>query len=306
MTNLLASSTATGPTATEGDVKTYLANLRTFIADLLGTDSTNKAAVQGLLGNILNGKIAKTSAYTVVAADRGKVIDCSGAWTLSITAAATLGDGFCFAVVNSGSGIITIDPNLSESVNGIVTYAILPTETVLVFCDGTKFILFGKAPASIVNSIAGFTGDVSGSQLISSLYGTLVAGNKFIPAVGSANYALQRPSSSSSPLELFNFRVLSSGSLRISFTMTGGDSDFGYVNYARIYKNGAPVGTQRSYSASGGGSVNYSEDISVAAGDTIQILAWASSGTCKVNNVLVGTSVYIPFNYILDLIAGQR
>ena len=113
MTALLASTTATSPTATEGDVKTYLANLREFMADLLGTDSANKAAVQGLLGNLMNGKITKTGAYTVVGADRGKVIDCTGTWTMNIAAAATLGDGFSFAIRNSGTGAITIDPNLS-------------------------------------------------------------------------------------------------------------------------------------------------------------------------------------------------
>lgn len=143
MTTLLASSSATSSTATEGDVKTYLANLRTFMADLLGTDSANKAVVQGLLGNVLNGKLAKTGAYSVVAADRGKVIDCSGTWTMSITAAATLGDGFTFAVWNSGSGTITIDPNLSESIDGSLTKAIGPGKFAIVYCGGSSFGTIG-------------------------------------------------------------------------------------------------------------------------------------------------------------------
>src|SRR5574343_691673 len=136
MTALLASSTATSATATEGDVKTYLGNLREFIADLLGTDSANKAAVQGLLGNILNGKVTKTGAYTVVAADRGKVLDCTGTWTLSISSAATLGDGFSFAIRNSGTGAITIDPNLSETINSLTSYVIGGGDFVIVYCDG--------------------------------------------------------------------------------------------------------------------------------------------------------------------------
>lgn len=149
MTALLASTTATSPTATEGDVKTYLANLREFIADLLGTDSANKAAVQGLLGNILNGKVTKTGAYTVVAADRGKVLDCTGTWTLSISSAATLGDGFSFAIRNSGTGAITIDPNLSETINGLTTFVIGGGEFVIVYCDGIVFSTVGGASAPV-------------------------------------------------------------------------------------------------------------------------------------------------------------
>ena len=57
---------------------------------------------------------AKTGAYTVVASDRGDVIWCDGTFSLSLTAAATLGDGFSFGVVNIGTGSITIDPNASE------------------------------------------------------------------------------------------------------------------------------------------------------------------------------------------------
>lgn len=148
MTNLLNATTATGSTATEGDVKTFLENMRTYIADLLGTDSANKGAVLGLLGSMLNGTMSKSASYTVVAADRGKVINCtgSGGWTLSVQAAATLGDGFVFAVSNVGSGIITLDPNLAEQVNGQNTFSIAPTDTVIVYCTGSEFLLFGKSP----------------------------------------------------------------------------------------------------------------------------------------------------------------
>lgn len=157
MTTLLASSTATGATATEGDVKTYLANLRTFMADILGTDSANKAAIQGLLGNVLNGKLVKTGAYTVLSADRGKVIDCSGTWTLSITASATLGDGFSFALRNSGSGAITIDPNLSETINGLTSLVIGAGEFVIIYCDGAAFSTVGGA-SSPVGTVASYAG----------------------------------------------------------------------------------------------------------------------------------------------------
>lgn len=143
MTTLLASSTATSSTATEGDVKTYLANLRTFIADFLGTDSTDKYSAAVALGSVINSTVAKTSAYTVISSDRGKVIECTGTWTLSVTAAATLGDGFCFAVWNRGAGNITIDPTLSETIDGSTTKVIGPGKFAIVFCNGSAFGTIG-------------------------------------------------------------------------------------------------------------------------------------------------------------------
>ena len=147
MTTLLASTTATGPTATEGDVKALLTNLRDYIAGTLGADTANKGAIHGLLNTILYGQSVKTGAYTVVAADRGVVLNCSGTWTMNITAAATLGDGFTFAVRNSGSGAITIDPTLSETINAMSTIVIGSGDFVIVYCDGTGFSTVGGAAA---------------------------------------------------------------------------------------------------------------------------------------------------------------
>ena len=146
--NLSPASSATGSTATEGDVKAFLTNLRDYVADLLGADSANKSAILSMLNSPLNAKVNKTAAYTVVAADRGKVINCtgSGGWDLTITAAATLGDGFVFAVVNRTTGAITINPNLAEQVAGVTTYAMQPGESVIVYCTGSAFELFGNSP----------------------------------------------------------------------------------------------------------------------------------------------------------------
>ena len=162
MTTLLASTTATNAAATEGAVKTFLTNLRDYIADTLGTDSSNKGAIAGLLGSLLSGKVDKSGAYTVVAADRGKVINATGTWTLSLTAAATLGDGFTFAIRNVGTGAITIDPNLSEKIAGATTYVIGGGEFVIVYCDGSAFSFVGgsSAPAGTVSGFAGSTAPV--------------------------------------------------------------------------------------------------------------------------------------------------
>lgn len=118
----------------------------------------------------LNSKVDKSSAYTVVAADKGKVINATtGTWTLSLTAAATLGDGFVFGVLNSGAGVITVDPNASETIDGATTKAVAAGGFVMVYCDGGKFSSVGGAlTASQLLSLL-LTVDGSGSGLDADL-----------------------------------------------------------------------------------------------------------------------------------------
>lgn len=83
--------------------------------------------------------VTKSGSYTVVAGDLGTVIQCTNSFTLSLTAAATLGSGFVFGVQNSGSGNITIDPNSTETIDGATTEVVNPGETRWIQCDGTAF-----------------------------------------------------------------------------------------------------------------------------------------------------------------------
>lgn len=116
---------------TKGTFKGALTGLRGFLNSLLGSTGSQADALTAL-GAVLNGSLAKTGAYTVVAADRGKVIDCTGTWSLAIDAVGTLGAGFAFAVRNSGSGMITVNPNLSEQINLASTLILGPYESCAV------------------------------------------------------------------------------------------------------------------------------------------------------------------------------
>ena len=89
----------------------------------------------------------KSAAYTIVAGDLGKVINVNataGAVTLTLTAAATLGDGFwCYVrKADSSANAVTVDPNAAELVNGAATVAISTQyDQRLLVCDGAAWFL---------------------------------------------------------------------------------------------------------------------------------------------------------------------
>lgn len=86
---------------------------------------------------------SKSTNYTVIASDFQTVINCTAALTLSLTAVATLGDGFWFMVRNSSTGTLTLDPNSSEQINGATTLALYPGASAIVFCSGSAWFTIG-------------------------------------------------------------------------------------------------------------------------------------------------------------------
>lgn len=148
MTAIPAKAGFTDPSVTEGEFKNALEALHDYLTGLLGVAGTAPAA-QAALGALLGAGVATRSAdYTVLAADRGRVIDCTGTLTLSLTSAAALGAGFAIAVANSGTGMITIDPAASETVGDTETYVIGPAESALLVSTSARWLVFGNRVSS--------------------------------------------------------------------------------------------------------------------------------------------------------------
>jgi hypothetical protein len=98
----------------------------------------------------------KTGAYTAVAGDRASVIRYTGAGgvTLSFTAAATLGDDWFCYVRNDSSGLITLDPNSSETIDGATTKPLEPGHGFLVVCNGSLFVTFGRLDVNALSTLS--------------------------------------------------------------------------------------------------------------------------------------------------------
>jgi len=81
----------------------------------------------------------RTSNTILAYADIGTYVDVtSGTFTQTVTAAATLGDSWFADYGNSGTGIVTIDPNASETIGGASTLTVNSGEVYRVISDGTN------------------------------------------------------------------------------------------------------------------------------------------------------------------------
>lgn len=199
-TALPASSDFTGAGVTEGDFKSAISALRDYLSGLLGADGAPVTAL-ATLGAPASGYVAKTTTYAVVAGDKGKLIDAtSGSWTLSLLAAATAGDGFNVSVRNSGTGVITIDPNLTETIDGSTTLAVNAGESVLIYCTGTAWVTIGKSSGVPSGAMTGYGGTSApsgwllcdGSAISRTTYASLFSaiGTTFGVGDGSSTFNL--------------------------------------------------------------------------------------------------------------------
>lgn len=169
-TNLASGSAGTIPYQSASGTTTMLAagtsgQVLTSAGAAAPTWSTPAAATKTISN--------KTANYTVVAGDLGKIINCtSGTFTVSLTAAASLGSGFTCTIWNTGTtatDVITIDPNAGETINGIATYLLRNDEGVEIVCNGTSWELgSGKAISSFATNptIADARPIASGSRAI--------------------------------------------------------------------------------------------------------------------------------------------
>lgn len=103
--------------------------------------------------------VTRTSNTIFGTADAGKLfVYTSGTFTQTFTAAATLGNGWSIEIRNSGTGVITLDPNASETIDGRTTIRVYPSESFLVVCSGTLFFTVGRSEiVSISSTLSGAT-----------------------------------------------------------------------------------------------------------------------------------------------------
>lgn len=98
-------------------------------------------------------RTARTGNTILAAADRGKFFDVtSGTFSQTFVAAATLTDGWFCWYRNSGTGVVTLDPDGVELIDGAATGTVRTGETRLIQCTGTALttVLTAKEPGLVL------------------------------------------------------------------------------------------------------------------------------------------------------------
>lgn len=98
------------------------------------------ATFPGLAGRF-NRFQSKGTNYLGLLTDANSVIHFTAGATLTLTAAATLGNGWS-ALVHAAGGAVVIDPDGTEQVNGATTMTVAQNDMALLYCSGTAFYAF--------------------------------------------------------------------------------------------------------------------------------------------------------------------
>lgn len=132
-------------------VNTYLSGKQATLVSGTSIKTLNGTSLLGS-GNIdITSNLtyeARTSNTIFAAADKAKIIHyTTGSFTQTFTAAATLGAGWFIYLQNTSTTNVTLDPNASETIDGVTSGVIKPGMTLLVTCTGTAFQAVRVGPA---------------------------------------------------------------------------------------------------------------------------------------------------------------
>lgn len=114
-----------------GTVSTLNSGVSSGNVAVLG--SGGKAPISTLPG----GYVSKSSDYTVVASDNGKLIDCTASLTLTLPDPSVVGDTFSVDVRNSSSGVVTLSP-AAGTIDGAATAAMNSSTVRTILNDGAN------------------------------------------------------------------------------------------------------------------------------------------------------------------------
>ena len=113
------------------------------------TSAADASALQGLGLTVLGYDNTKLNTnmnisnqggdYTILYTDRATMINATGGnatFTLPLSTSSNIGNGFYFAINNSGSGTITVTPTSTDKINGVNSFTMSPETDSMFLCDG--------------------------------------------------------------------------------------------------------------------------------------------------------------------------
>jgi hypothetical protein len=138
-----------------GDAQTTLGG--TTVGKALFT-AASAVAARTTLEAAPKGNVLTRSSNTILAgANDGDTLIATSTYTQTLTAAATLGDGWAIDIVVDSGVTLTLDPNSTETVDGSATKAIIGPAQGRLVCNGTLFrtIGFQLTQDAYINALSG-------------------------------------------------------------------------------------------------------------------------------------------------------
>jgi hypothetical protein len=158
----------------------------------IGALDTSTFLTSGSTSTLSIPVTSKTGNYTLVAADRGKLVQgnpSGGNFTLTLDAAATLGDGWNAEVRNSGtSGQVMLAASQAISFEGqtFTTRALQIGEAFAIRCDGTAFKITAHTPPFMASRNPAV---ITITDRVTSDPGAPTPGARYIVQTGYGSYA---------------------------------------------------------------------------------------------------------------------
>jgi hypothetical protein len=177
-----------------------------------GTSSANASTLAGYglaaLNTTLNQAYSLStiaSTYTLLPSDRaGFIVWTGGAGALTLPSSSSVGNNWFVIVRNGGSGILTITPQGTDTIDGNANQQLQLTESMVIVCNGTGFNTFAYgrsnqfAFTTLAKNVTGGTVTLTsaeGANVIQEYSGTLTSNCTVVVPSTVQLYSLQNGTS---------------------------------------------------------------------------------------------------------------
>jgi len=171
--------------------------------------------------------ISRASNTILGLGDYGCTFIATGTFSQTLTAAATLADNWHCFYRNDGPGVVTIDPNGAETIDGAATLDLQPGDACRIACNGSAFKTQGLArhmtiateQASTSGTSLDFTGIPSGVKRISVMFsGVSLSGtSQFLIQLGHSG-GIENTGYSSGSVLVFGTNTISGSTVGLIMT----------------------------------------------------------------------------------------
>jgi len=196
-----------------------------------GTSAANAAALAGYgllaTGTTLNQAYNVSNVYsstTLTAANRAQfVVWSGGVGSIILPSAATIGNNFFTIIRNNGTGILTLTPGGTDTIDGNATQQLQLTESLVIVSNGStgyNTYAYGRSNSfaftQLVQSVTGGTltlTSAQGANIIQEYLGTLTSNQIVVLPSTVQLYSLQNATSGAYTL---TFKTVASGASTVT------------------------------------------------------------------------------------------